>query len=127
MTQVGPYTVTLANLYEGRGATFDFIEAELQLSRGGDAVGTVSAQRRLYDKFQRSAFSEAVTHPSLGNEFYATLLGVNGTKAVLRMSANPLVNWLWIGGALMSLAPFIALGRRRRPADASPRQERAEG
>ena len=69
VTQVGPYSVTLANLYEGRGPTFDFIEAELQLSKGGNMVGSVSAQRRLYDKFQRSAFSEAVTHPSLGNEF----------------------------------------------------------
>ncbi len=127
VVQVGPYSVTLANLYEGRGPTFDFIEAELQLSKDGDMVGTVSAQRRLYDKFQRSAFSEAVTHPSLGNEFYATLLGVNGTKAVLRMSSNPLVNWLWIGGALMSLAPFMALGRKRRPTEKSSRQERTEG
>ncbi|MCQ2444512.1 MAG: cytochrome c biogenesis protein CcsA [Mailhella sp.] len=110
---VGPFTVTLANLYEGRGANFDFIEAELKLSRGGDAAGTVSPQRRLYDKFTRSSFSEAETVPSLGNEFYATLLGVSGGKAVLRMSSNPLVNWIWIGGAVMSLAPFLGLRRRR--------------
>jgi cytochrome c biogenesis factor len=25
------------------------------------------------------------------------------------MSANPLVNWLWIGGAVMSLAPLLGL------------------
>ena len=122
VTQVGPYSVTLANLYEGRDATFEFIEAELQLSVDGKVVGTVSPQRRLYDKFSRYAFSEATTHPSLGSEFYATLLGVNGTKAVLRMSSNPLVNWLWIGGALMSAAPLLGLRRRRRP-EASPRNE----
>ncbi len=118
VTQVGPYSVTLANLYQGRDSTFEFIEAELQLSVDGSIVGTVSPQRRLYDKFSRYAFSEATTHPSLGNEFYATLLGVNGEKAVLRMSSNPLVNWLWIGGALMSLAPLLSLrpGRRRNGA-----------
>ena len=66
-------------------------------------------------KWQRSAFSEATTHPSLGSEFYATLLGVSGDSAVLRMSSNPLVNWLWIGGALMSIAPFFGLTRKRRP------------
>ena len=115
--QVGQYEVTLMNLYEGRDATFEFIEAELQLSSGGKVLGTVSPQRRLYDKFQRNAFSEATTYPSLGSEFYVTLLGISGGRAVLRMSTNPLVNWLWIGGALMSLAPFIALGRRRRPED----------
>ena len=115
VTQVGPYSVTLANLYQGREATFEYIEAELQLSSNGEVVGIVSPQRRLYDKFSRYAFSEATTHPSLGNEFYATLLGVNGEKAVLRMSSNPLVNWLWIGGTLMSLAPLLALRPRRRP------------
>ena len=110
--QVGPYYATLVRMYEGRGENFSFIEAELRLSRDGTDAGTVSAQRRLYDKFQRSAFSEAATHPSLGSEFYATLLGMNGQNAVLRMSANPGVNWLWIGAALMSLAPFLGLRRR---------------
>ena len=124
--QVGPYTVTLSNLYEGRDATFDFIEAELQLSKDGSPVGVVSPQRRLYDKFPRYAFSEATTHPSLGSEFYATLLGVNGDKAVLRMSANPLVNWLWIGGALMSVAPLLGLRRRRRSADDAAAAEKTE-
>lgn len=124
--QVGPYSVTLTNMYEGRGNAFDFIEAELKLSKDGKEVGTVSPQRRLYDKFQRYAFSEATTHPSLGSEFYATLLGMNGTKAVLRMSANPLVNWLWIGGALMSLAPFLGLRRRRRPESSSDDGEGSE-
>ena len=115
VAQVGPYSVTLANLYQGRETSFEYIEAELKLSSDGKEVGTVSPQRRLYDKFSRYAFSEATTRPSLGNEFYATLLGVNGEKAVLRMSSNPLVNWLWIGGALMSLAPLLALRPRRRP------------
>ena len=116
VTQVGPYSVTLSNMYEGRGANYDYIEAELQVSKDGKVVSVLSPQRRLYDKWQRSAFSEATTYPSLGNEFYATLLGVSGNNAVLRMSSNPLVNWLWIGGALMSLAPFIGLSRKRRPA-----------
>ena len=114
VAQVGPYSVTLSNMYEGRGANFEYIEAELQIVKDGKVVDVLSPQRRLYDKWQRSAFSEATTHPSLGSEFYATLLGVSGDSAVLRMSANPLVNWLWIGGALMSLAPFIGLSRKRR-------------
>jgi cytochrome c-type biogenesis protein CcmF len=115
VAQVGPYAVTLSQLFEGRGANYDFIEAELKLSKDGAVIDTVSPQRRLYDKWQRSAFSEATTHPSLGNEFYVTLLGVNEDKAVLRMSSNPLVNWLWIGGTLMSLAPLLGLSRKRRP------------
>ena len=111
--QVGPYRVTLTNLYEGRGANFAFLEAELQIFKDNTPVFILSPQRRQYDKFQRSSFSEAATYPSLGHELYVTLLGVNGNKAVLRMSSNPLVNWLWIGGTIISLAPLLALRRRK--------------
>lgn len=121
--QVGPWTVTLTGLNEGRGSNYAFLEAELQLSQKGESVATVLPQRRLYDKFQR-AFSEATTYPGLGTEFYVTLLGLHEGKAVLRMSANPLVNWLWIGGALMSLAPLLGLSRRRRPAALDNCEER---
>ncbi len=112
--QVGPYTVTLSGMREGRGSNYEFIETELMLSLDGKNAGTVRPQRRLYDKFKRSAFSEAATCPSLGREFYVTLLGINGKNAVLRMSSNPGVNWLWIGGAVMSLAPLLGLRRRRK-------------
>jgi cytochrome c-type biogenesis protein CcmF len=69
-------------MYEGRGNKYEFIEAELQLSKDGKAVATILPQRRLYDKFQRQRFSEATDrHPSLGTEIYVTLLGVNKGKA----------------------------------------------
>lgn len=118
--EVGPYTATLKELYEGRDGrgAYTFLEAELTLSRSGKEIATVSPQRRVFTKFGRQAFAEAATHPSPGSEFYATLLGLDSQqRAVLRLSANPLVNWLWIGGALMSLAPLLGLSRRRRPAE----------
>jgi cytochrome c-type biogenesis protein CcmF len=36
--------------------------------------------------------------------------------AVVKVSINPLVNWLWLGGTLMCLFPFLGLGRRRKEA-----------
>jgi cytochrome c-type biogenesis protein CcmF len=119
---VGPYLVTLDKRFEGRGENYEYIEAQLSVSKSGGEASIVAPQRRLYDKWQRSAFSEATTIPSLGSEFYATLLGINGQNAVLRISSNPLVNWLWIGGALMSIAPLLGLRRRRKP-----QQDDAEG
>ena len=78
--EVGPYTATLKELYEGRDGrgAYTFLEAELTLSRGGRDIDTVSPQRRVFAKFGKQAFAEAATHPSLGNEFYATLLGLDG-------------------------------------------------
>ena len=70
-------------------------------------------QRRVYAKWGQMQFAEAAVIPSLGNEFYATLMAVDQqNRAVFRLSSNPLVNWLWIGGILMCLLPFISFRRR---------------
>lgn len=116
--KVGKYDVTFKALYEGEGPGFVFIESELAITKDGKPVGDAAPQRRIFTKFGKQAFAEAATIPTLGDEFYATLLGVDRDgKATLKLSINPLVNWVWIGGTLMCLAPFIGLGRRKRNGD----------
>lgn len=110
---VGEYTFTFKQLYEGETKAYIFLESELSVSKNGKKIGTMTPQRRLYNKFRRSQFAEVATLPSLGNELYATLLGADqeGTIA-LKVSSNPLINWIWIGGTLMCLFPFIGLRRK---------------
>lgn len=117
--QIDTFKVKLVELYEGRerNGRYDFLEAELLLTKDGEEAGTLLAQRRIYANFPKNAYAEASTMPSLGKEFYATFLGLDEqTRAVLRLSVHPLVNWLWIGGTIMSLAPFITVyhSRKRR-------------
>ena len=79
----------------------------------GKLIGIAAPQRRVYAKWGQMQFAEAAVIPSLGNEFYATLMAVDQqNRAVFRLSSNPLVNWLWIGGILMCLLPFISFRRR---------------
>ena len=113
--KVGSYDVKLVDMKQGRGIDFDFLEARLEISRDGKVLGELAPQRRIYDKFASMQFSEADTIPSVGNELYASLLGTSGAKsAYVKVSVNPLVNWLWIGGTLMCLFPFFGMMRRRR-------------
>ncbi len=120
---LGNYTVGVRDVVDGRGADFEFLEARLQVTDKSDAlVGLLVPQRRIYDKFAGMQFSEVDTIFSLGSEFYATLLGLdtNG-KITLKLSLNPLVNWIWIGGILMCVFPFLGLQRlgvQRREDDA---------
>ncbi len=110
--KLGKYDLRYVNLYEGEGAGYIFIEAELNVTREGSPVGVLSPQRRLYAKFDRQAYAEAATIFGLGDELYATLLGVDAEgAATLKVSVNPLVNWVWIGGTLMCIAPFLGLRR----------------
>ena len=79
----------------------------------GKLIGIAAPQRRVYAKWGQMQFAEAAVIPSLGNEFYATLMAVDQqNRAVFRLSSNPLVNWLWIGGILMCLLPFVSFRRR---------------
>ena len=87
--------------------------AALDPARFGKLIGIAAPQRRVYAKWGQMQFAEAAVIPSLGNEFYATLMAVDQqNRAVFRLSSNPLVNWLWIGGILMCLLPFVSFRRR---------------
>ncbi len=117
--QIDTFTVKLLEIYEGRERTgrYDFLEAELLVTQNGKETGIAQAQRRIYASFPQNAYAEASTIFSLGKEFYATFLGLDEkTRAVMRLSVHPLVNWLWIGGTIMSLTPFISVyaNRKRR-------------
>ena len=115
--QIDVFTVKLNELYEGReqNGRYDFLEAELLVMKDGKEIGITQAQRRIYASFPQNAYAEASTIFSLGKEFYATFLGLDEkTRAVMRLSVHPLVNWLWIGGTIMSLAPFITVYACRR-------------
>lgn len=112
-TKVGTFEVVFKNLYEGEGPGYIFLEGELEIRKNGKLVGIASPQRRVYAKWGQMQFAEAAVLPSLGNEFYATLMAVDRqNRAVFRLSSNPLVNWLWIGGTLMCLLPFLSFRRR---------------
>lgn len=114
---VGNYTATLLDLGEGRRADHEYIAAQLEIFKNGKSLGVVSPERRLYDKFGSMQFSEVDVIPGLGNEIYASLLGLDeNSKVVVKVSVEPLVNWLWIGGTIMCLVPLVGLRRRKNPA-----------
>ncbi len=112
---VGAYTVTLKEMYAGRDEGYQFIEGELVVQKGSEECGVLVPQRRVYDKWRQMQFAEASTLFSLGSEVYASLLGVDESNTFrFRVSVNPLVNWLWIGGAMLSIIPFFMMRSHRR-------------
>lgn len=89
-------------------------EARLMVAKDGKPLGILAPQKRMYANFDQS-FAEVSIIPGLGDEVYATLLGFDEDKNIsVKISINPLVNWIWIGGTLMSLAAFLCFRRQRR-------------
>ena len=101
---------------------YSFLEAELIISKNGKEIGTLLPQIRKYATHPRNNYTEAVTIPSLGKEIYTTFSGRDAQgRGRVRVSIQPLVNWIWIGGIIMSLAPFFSIlgisNRRKRKQD----------
>lgn len=115
--EIGGFTLTYKDLELEENKAVAISRAVIDVSRGGKPVGVLTPERRIYTGFQQP-FAEVSTIPSLGDELYATLLSSTDKKAAsLKVSVNPLVNWVWIGGTLMCLAPFLSLRRPRTKAE----------
>jgi len=77
--------------------------------------------------------SEVDIRYSLTEDLYVVLAGLEdeGSLAILQIFVNPLVNWIWLGGALMILGTVVAVwpsAAERRAAEARARaQERIRG
>ncbi|MCJ2162943.1 MULTISPECIES: cytochrome c-type biogenesis CcmF C-terminal domain-containing protein [unclassified Pseudodesulfovibrio] len=119
-TVIGDFTLTFASLDEDRNVD-DILAratATLEVVESGKSVGTVRPDKRIYKNFPNQQFAEVATIPSLGDELYVTLLGLTEDgKASFKISVNPLVNWIWIGGSLMCLIAFLLLRRVPRPGE----------
>jgi cytochrome c-type biogenesis protein CcmF len=113
--EIEGFRFTLNELYVGQVPAYRFFEAEIHIGKGDTDLGVLSPQHRQYVKRPEQNFLETATRFSLGTELYAALLGVNGAEgtADLRLSLHPLVNWIWIGGTLLCIAPIIGLIRIR--------------
>jgi cytochrome c-type biogenesis protein CcmF len=90
--------------------------------RDGKRVGFITSEKRQYlDANKRPLFEPATavgirTTPKL--DAYVVLAGVRDEAADIRVSFNPLVVWVWVGGFVMMMGGLIVMwpqAERRRP------------
>jgi cytochrome c-type biogenesis protein CcmF len=96
--------------------------AVLNLLIDGWDVGELRPSLDYYPASDQT-WTRVARHSSLGGDVYVTILGVGdqGETITLRLELHPLINWLWVGGAIMAFGGLIALwpgrdSRRKSPA-----------
>lgn len=113
---VGGCIITLNSIQEGERPGYNFLQANLSAVQDHEQLGALKPERRIYNKFGDMQFSEVDVLSSLGRDVYASLLGMDEEHRVLvKISLEPLVNWIWIGGTLMCLLPLLGLAGRKQP------------
>jgi cytochrome c-type biogenesis protein CcmF len=105
-------------------------EAVLEISRGGRLQTTlVPAQH--YHKLQRVWTTEVAIQSTWGGDFFTILhSGTPDGPLSLTFVENPLMRWLWMGGAIMVVGTGLRLWpggqKSARPAGAQPAEEQRE-
>jgi cytochrome c-type biogenesis protein CcmF len=93
----------------------------LEVWRDGERQGIVTSEKRQhFDSNKQPQFepsTEVGIRTSAAMDLYVVLAGVRDETAELRISFNPLVVWVWIGGVVMALGGLIVMwpqAERRR-------------
>jgi cytochrome c-type biogenesis protein CcmF len=91
------------------------ITAELTLLRDGETVDVLHPARWWYFQLLEQPTTEVSRHMSIAEDVYVSMMDANLTTGAtqLRMFINPLVNWVWIGTAVMLFGAAICIGTRK--------------
>jgi cytochrome c-type biogenesis protein CcmF len=83
--------------------------AVLDVRRGGKPVGTLTPQRNFH-LAQQQLQSEVGIRSTPAEDLYVVLTDMDGQRNItVRAWVNPLVEWIWIGGAVMALGMVVIL------------------
>jgi cytochrome c-type biogenesis protein CcmF len=86
----------------------------LDVTRDGKPAGVITSEKRQHVDSRGAPTFEPSTEVGIKGSFtqdvYVVLAGVRGLDAAeVRVTFNPLVRWVWLGGALMALGGLVVM------------------
>jgi len=104
------YTLRCTSLETGDTPNYEYERATLAVLRDGQAFGTVDPEQRFF-KANQEATSHVAIRTSPREDLYVVLAGQDPDtkKAIVQVFINPLVMWVWVGGAVLLLGTLLAL------------------
>ena len=115
--EVGEYTLTYSGLGSRSGGGNGIereIFAPLDVYRGGNRVGTIEPGQRFFRNFEQQPMTAIGLRSTLREDLYVFLGGWDDQQvAEFQAFVNPLVSWLWIGGALYIVGGLVAFAPQR--------------
>ncbi|MGH7426425.1 MAG: cytochrome c-type biogenesis CcmF C-terminal domain-containing protein, partial [Candidatus Methylomirabilales bacterium] len=107
--RIGPYSLRYLEPRVYSDEEKMVMMAVMEVSRGDRRVGTLRPQRNFHFA-QRQGQSEIGLRTTLSEDLYLAVTGIDRSQAVtLRAWVNPLVVWIWIGGAVMAAGMVVIL------------------
>jgi cytochrome c-type biogenesis protein CcmF len=110
---IAGYEFKFAALRDVRGPNYTGVEADVVVSRGGEAVTVLRPQKRLYNS-GGNALSEAGIEVGAARDLFAALGDDLGQgRWSFRLQYKPLIRFIWLGAILVALGGLVAAFDRR--------------
>jgi cytochrome c-type biogenesis protein CcmF len=107
---IGPYNLHLQNYDSTTEPNYSAERATIDVEKGGRSVMMLYPTRRFYPSNQESGTMVAISS-TLREDLYVVYAGTNPDTnlPVIHAYLNPLVKWIWLGGAVVVLGTILAL------------------
>jgi cytochrome c-type biogenesis protein CcmF len=94
----------------------DVTEAVLGLEEGGLQQGQIRAVKDVYP-IERQVWTRPAIRSNLFRDIYVTLseVGGDGSWVAVNVKVNPMVMWIWLGGAVLAAAALVYLAPSPSP------------
>jgi cytochrome c-type biogenesis protein CcmF len=117
--QVGRFELTYNDLDTTHGANFTAVKADVSVYRDQTQIDKLFPSLAFYSQSGKRT-SEVDIRRTLASDLYLALTEVDSGSRLINLTifVKPLINWIWIGSALMVLGTVLVLaaglGRGRR-------------
>jgi cytochrome c-type biogenesis protein CcmF len=120
--RMGPYRLVCQSFTQDSNPTYDTEYALLDVYRGGKKILQLSPEKRFYTASQQNS-TVVANHSTLSSDLYVIYEGKNPDtdRPIIKVFLNPLINWIWIGVAIVALGTLVALAPNASRALASRR------
>src|SRR5438132_1630338 len=114
--QIGSYRLTHQTFDSTELANYTSERATIAVDRGGQQIIMLYPEKRFYPSNQESGTMVAI-YSTLKEDLYVVYAGHSPEtqQPVIHAYLNPLVKWIWLGGAIVVLGTLLALVPNRQP------------
>jgi cytochrome c-type biogenesis protein CcmF len=106
---LGPYRFDYRTANALPAQHYGGARARLALYRGDQGLAVMTPEKRMYWLEQQPASIPSV-YSTLREDLYVTLTAIeHDGSATFKVYRNPLVNWIWIGGAVFVLGTLVVM------------------
>ena len=110
-TEIGHYTVRYDRLSNNSDARKQMITAHMTVLKDGEAVGQLYPARWFFFKHETEPTTEVAMRRTLAEDLYIVLAGyeLDDQAASFQLTVGPLVNWIWLGFAVLAMGTGIVM------------------